>query len=318
MAITKHSEIIRIGTRSSQLALWQAHFVADLLNKGGFQTEIMLIETKGDKILNTSLAKIGSKGIFTAELEEQLHTQAIDIAVHSAKDLQSVLPDDLEIIAFTQREKVNDVLLSYDKNLPSLGAGITFTVGTSSTRRVAMLRHFFPHIQTVDMRGNLQTRRQKLQNGVCDALLLAYAGVHRMNFDEMIVDFLPEETFTPAVGQGSVAIECSKNLNATKKQIIKALVNDTDTEICLLAERAFLATLQGGCSIPVFGLATLQDEKIQLSGGIVSLDGKKMLRETFSGEKNQPEILGKNLAEKILSSGGEVILQEIKSGLRKV
>src|SRR5690606_4201878 len=142
-------------------------------------SELEIIETKGDKILDRSLSKIGSKGVFTQELEDQLRAGTIDIAVHSAKDMQSSLADDLSIIAFTDRERVNDVLLSHDKSL-SLSGGREFVVGTSSARRVAMLKHFYPHITTVDMRGNLQTRLRKLEEGQCDALLLAYAGVHRM------------------------------------------------------------------------------------------------------------------------------------------
>jgi hydroxymethylbilane synthase len=199
---------IKIGTRSSKLALWQAYYIQDLLKAAEVDSELVLIETKGDQILDRSLAKIGSKGVFTQELEDQLRAGTIDIAVHSAKDLQSSLPDDLSIIAFTERERVNDVLVSHDKSL-SLTGGREFVVGTSSTRRVAMLKHFCPHITTVDMRGNLQTRLRKLEEGQCDALLLAYAGVHRMEYDDLIAEYLPTHDFTPAVGQGSVAIEAA-------------------------------------------------------------------------------------------------------------
>lgn len=286
---------IRIGTRSSRLALWQAEYIQQLLQAGGVTSELVLIETKGDQILDRSLSKIGSKGIFTQELEDQLRSGAIDIAVHSAKDLQSSLDPDLRLIAFTERERVNDVLVSRNKSL-SLTSGQAFTIGTSSTRRVAMLRHFCPHINVVDMRGNLQTRIRKLDDGQCDALLLAYAGVHRMHYDDMIAEYLPIGEFTPAVGQGSVAVEAADSLTADKLERVRQLTNHAPTEACLLAERSFLRRLEGGCSIPVFALATYPDETaetadgtstITLTGGLISLDGADMLRETFSGPASQ-------------------------------
>jgi hydroxymethylbilane synthase len=307
--------VIKLGTRGSKLALWQAEYIKETLENGGLQVEIVIINTKGDKILDRSLAKIGSKGVFTEELEEQLRSGEIDIAQHSAKDLQSELAEDLELIAFTEREKVNDVLVSFDKSL-TLESGKIFVVGTSSTRRVAMLKHYYPHIQTVDMRGNLQTRLAKLESGVCDALLLAYAGVHRMGYEEHIAELISTEKFTPAVGQGSVAIECAKSLDPIKKAKIRKLCNHTETEQQLLAERAFLRRLQGGCSIPVFANASQVEATpsfLLLTGGIISLDGSEMLKETVSGEN--PEELGLALAEKILSLGGDRILQEIKKAL---
>jgi hydroxymethylbilane synthase len=321
--------IIKLGTRGSKLALWQAEYIRETLERGGLSVEIVIISTKGDQILDRSLSKIGSKGVFTEELEEQLRSGAIDIAQHSAKDLQSELSDDLELIAFTEREKVNDVLVSFDKNL-SLESGKSFVVGTSSTRRVAMLKHYYPHIQTVDMRGNLQTRMAKLESGVCDALILAYAGVHRMGYEEHIAEIISTDKFTPAVGQGSVALECAVSLNSEKKAKIRELCNHAETEQQLLAERAFLRRLQGGCSIPVFGLAvtgyqllviseqagenTLKPlQPITITGGLISLDGSEILKETIKG--NDPEKLGMVLAEKILSLGGDRILKEIRANL---
>ena len=305
--------VIKLGTRGSKLALWQAYFIKETLEKGGLEVEIVIINTKGDQILDRSLSKIGSKGVFTEELEEQLRSGAIDIAQHSAKDLQSELADDLELIAFTEREKVNDVLVSYDKSL-SLESGKPFVVGTSSTRRVAMLKHFYPHIKTVDMRGNLQTRMGKLESGVCDALLLAYAGVHRMGYMEHVAELISTEKFTPAVGQGSVALECAVSLAPEKKAKIRELCNHPETEQQLLAERAFLKRLQGGCSVPVFGLAsTVNSELLTVTGGIVSLDGSEILKETVTG--NNPLELGEALAEKILSLGGDKMLAEIKANL---
>ena len=301
--------LIKIGTRGSKLALWQAYFVEKKLQQQGAETQIVIIETKGDKILDRSLSKIGSKGVFTQELEDQLRTHQIDIAVHSAKDLQSELDDDLELIAFSERELVNDVLVSYNKNLALIPTA-NFIIGTSSTRRVALLKHYFPHIQTTDMRGNLQTRLRKLEEGQCDALLLAYAGVHRMAYDDLIVAHIPTHQFTPAVGQGSVAIECSRTLDEAKKSLIREAINHNNTELCLLAERAFLKHLQGGCSVPVFGLATLQENKIVLSGGVVSLDGKTILKDEAEG--NDPIVVGISLAENLKSQGAEAILKAIR------
>ncbi|GAB4001751.1 hydroxymethylbilane synthase [Spirosoma daeguense] len=306
---------IRIGTRSSRLAVWQAEYIQQLLQQGNVTSELVFIETKGDVVLDRSLAKIGSKGVFTQELEDQLREGRIDIAVHSAKDLPSTLPSDLDIIAFTEREQANDVLVSRNKSL-SLTSGDVFRIGTSSTRRVAMLRHYCPHLTTVDMRGNLQTRIRKLDEGQCDALLLAYAGVHRMEYDDLIVELLPIDQFIPAVGQGSVAIEVATSLDEPLRHTITQLINHEPTAACLRAERAFLARLEGGCSIPSFALAHWADsETISLSGGLVSLDGRQLIRETVTGTPAEAAHLGYKLATSILELGGGTILQEIRQQL---
>jgi hydroxymethylbilane synthase len=303
---------IKIGTRGSKLALWQAYHVEALLQKGGITTELVIIETKGDKILDISLSKIGSKGLFTQELEDQLRSGDIDIAVHSAKDMQSHLDEDFEIIAFTERERANDVLISHNKNL-SLNSGDTFVVGTSSARRIAVLKHYYPHIKIVDMRGNLQTRLRKMEDGDCDALLLAYAGVHRMEYDDKIAEHLLLDEFTPAVGQGSIAIENAVSLSEEKKTILKTLLNHEATSTCLRAERAFLKRLQGGCSIPVFALAILKDNEIHISGGIISLDGKEIIRHADNGSISFPEELGTSLANELISAGADRILNDIRA-----
>lgn len=308
---------IKIGTRGSKLALWQAYHVQDLLKKQGLDSEIVIIETKGDKILDVSIAKIGSKGVFTEELEEQLASGAIDIAVHSAKDMQSSLPEGFELIAFTEREKVNDIILSHKKDIAYKNPSKPLLLGTSSTRRVATLKHFYPHIQTVEVRGNLQTRIAKMESGICDALLLAYAGAHRMGYDDSIVEELSLEEFTPAVGQGSVAIESSTNLDPVVKQQVIAACHHEATGHRLLAERAYLRVLEGGCSIPVFGLAHIEDGALVLKGGIVSLDGSERIVDEVRGPVEAAEKLGESLAHRILSAGGEKILKEIKQGLNK-
>ncbi|EKB48578.1 hydroxymethylbilane synthase [Cecembia lonarensis] len=311
------NRIIRIGTRGSKLALWQAYHVADLLKAASLQTEIVIIETKGDKVLDVSIAKIGSKGVFTEELEEQLASGAIDIAVHSAKDMQSSLPEGFELIAFTEREKVNDIILSHDKDIDYRNADKPLVLGTSSTRRVATLKHFYPHIQTVEVRGNLQTRIAKMEAGLCDALLLAYAGAHRMGYDEMICHELSLDEFTPAVGQGSVAIESSVSLDPQVRKLIQSACHHEDTGYRLVAERSYLRVLEGGCSIPVFALAELEGSQLKIKGGIVSLDGQQRIVHELTGKKEEGVVLGQKLAEQVLQSGGEKILKEIKSALKK-
>ena len=300
---------IKIATRKSKLALWQTYHIQDLLHAKGLETEVITFDTKGDQILDRSLSKIGSKGVFTQELEAALLTGDVDIAVHSAKDMQSDLGPDLEIIAFTEREIVNDVIAGFDLT-KTIDKNIV--IGTSSTRRVAFLKHFYPQASIVDMRGNLQTRFQKLKDGACDVLMLAYAGVHRMEMNDRIIQKLDLDEFTPAVGQGSVAIESAVNLDPSKKEAIRLACNHIDTEHCLKAERAYLKYLEGGCSIPVFGNCILENNTLSLKGGIVSLDGKKLLKETLSDNIANAEELGVNLAKKIISLGGDKILEEIK------
>ncbi|MFN3761097.1 MAG: hydroxymethylbilane synthase [Algoriphagus aquaeductus] len=306
------SYVIKIGTRGSKLALWQAYHVEDLLKKAGLESEIVIIDTKGDQVLDVSISKIGSKGVFTQELEDQLLDGRIDIAVHSAKDMQSNLDEAFEIIAFTEREKENDILLSKNKGLSISDPSQPWVLGTSSTRRIATLKHFYPHVKTVDVRGNLQTRIRKMEEGLCDALLLAYAGVHRMGYDDLIAEYLDLDEFTPAVGQGSVAIESAKNLDPSlRSQIIQAC-NHSETETRLRAERAYLRVLEGGCSIPVFAMAKLENDQLKLNGGIVSLDGKQRITFHLQGSSSDPESLGQELASKVLSAGGKEILEQIK------
>jgi hydroxymethylbilane synthase len=306
---------IVIGTRGSKLALWQAYYVQDKLEAAGLETTIKTIETKGDKILDVSISKIGSKGVFTEEIEAQLAQGTIDIAVHSAKDMQSVLPEGFELIAFTEREKVNDVLVSHKPDFDFFAEDKDIVLGTSSTRRIATLKHFYPHIKTVDIRGNLQTRIGKMKDGLCDAILLAYAGVHRMEYDDMIAHTLDTNQFIPAVGQGSVAIEVYKGIASEKKDALRKALNHTSTAYCLEAERAYLRKLEGGCSIPVFGLAQWNGDDIRMKAGIVSLDGSERIVKEAKATKEEAEGLGVRLAEEVLAAGGDKILTEIKKQL---
>jgi hydroxymethylbilane synthase len=294
------------------LAMWQTETVAGMLNEQGMETVISSMETKGDMHLDVSIAKIGSKGVFTEELEEQLQSGATDIAVHSAKDMQSLLPPGFGLIAFTAREKVNDVLLALDPSLSLDDPGRKIRIGTSSVRRIAMLKHYYPHVQTVEMRGNLQTRIQKMRDGVCDALMLAYAGVKRMEYEDMIVKVFPADEFVPPVGQGCIAIECSDGLAAEKQAMVRACLNNLDSESCLLAERAYLRKLEGGCSIPAFGLAVLENDVLTLTVGLASLDGTTILRKSEQAPRKEAEQLGERLGNYILEHGGREMLAEIR------
>ncbi|MFT4736603.1 MAG: hydroxymethylbilane synthase [Cyclobacteriaceae bacterium] len=302
--------MIKIVTRNSKLALWQAEHVAQRLNQAGQTTQLIPISTKGDKILDVQLSKIGSKGVFTEELEQMLASGEADIAVHSAKDLQSSLPDGFEILAFSERERVNDVLVCDQ----AIDVTAKLTIGTSSTRRVAYLRHSYPQIKIVDMRGNLQTRIKKMRAGDCEVLMLAYAGVYRMGFESLVRHHFPVKDCIPAVGQGSLAVECHSQLPDEIRQVVRAQINDKDTESCLIAERSYLAAMNGGCSIPVFGhCVKTETNQYVLRAGIISLDGKEVLQEEKTSDN--PLILGRTMGEDILAKGGDRILAAIRKTL---
>ena len=300
---------IKIGTRNSALAIWQANYIGSYLEKAGLSYELVAISTKGDQILDRSLSKIGSKGVFTEELEQMLRNGEIDIAQHSAKDLPSTLPEDLHLIAFTEREKSHDVLLSLDPNF-TLNTPGTYQIGTSSTRRRAFLGHLYPTLKPVEMRGNLQTRLEKLKNGDCDAMILAYAGVYRMDMSAYITEHLPLDQFIPAVGQGSVAIQCAKTLSTDLQNIIRSACNHESTEICILAERELLSKLDGGCSVPVYGHAHIEKDVVNLTGGVLSLDGQQKIEFSLAGKN--PIELGQKLADQLIGAGASDLLKEIR------
>jgi hydroxymethylbilane synthase len=302
---------IRLATRGSRLALWQAEHVAELLRQAGFTPEIVPMQTTGDMVQDRSLAKIGAKGVFTEELEESLRRGETQLAVHSAKDVQSSIPADLELLAFLEREQVNDVVLSFNEQFVLDKPGIV--LGTSSTRRKAQLRRFYPEANTAEARGNLQTRLRKLEEGQFDALVLAYAGVHRMGYDHLVRQVLPANQFVPATGQGSIAIECAHSLDEDLKARLKAALDHPTTHTCLLAERAFLHTMEGGCSIPSFALATLSEAgELRLHGGLISLDGEEYVEEIQTAPADQAQALGVAVAEAVLVRGGREILASIR------
>lgn len=303
---------LKIGTRKSKLALWQANTVSGLLNRNGVETEIITIETRGDKALNVPIAEIGGKGVFTEEIETLLKNREVDLAVHSAKDMPSELPDGFELVAFTKREKVNDVLIS---NTPGLTLDRPLTIGTSSVRRTAMLKHFYPAVSVTGVRGNLQTRIKKMESGLCDALMLAYAGVKRMGYDGMIIKTFSEDECVPPVGQGTLAIEILSSIPDSVRDIIRSSLNDPETESRIKAERSFLGKLQGGCSIPAFALATASGESISLTAGLIGLDGKTLIRTTRSDQKENAQELGLAVADLVINNGGKELLHDIRSAL---
>jgi hydroxymethylbilane synthase len=306
-----------LATRSSPLALWQARYVADLLRKNGLETELLPMETTGDRKLEVSLSKIGEKGLFTMELEAMLLKGNAHLAVHSAKDMPSQLPSGLDIVAFTKRENPSDVLVSYRPDVSLADEGIR--IGTSSTRRTAMLKRYAPGAVAVGVRGNLQTRFRKMLEGACDAMLLARAGVVRMGYEEFIREELPVDVFTPAAGQASLAVEAATHLEPELKASIRQVLNHFADECAISAERSFLKKMEGGCSIPVFALCAPDgDGNYHLNAGVISLDGSEEIRRHItipaseSGNYSAFCKAGEQLAREVLLSGGADILQAIR------
>ncbi|MEM6628609.1 MAG: hydroxymethylbilane synthase [Bacteroidota bacterium] len=289
---------VRIGTRNSQLALWQTHQVKGLLEAQGIKTTIEEIQSEGDRNQTDALYAMGSVGVFTRALDEALLSDKIDIAVHSAKDIPSSIPEELEIVAFLKRENPREVLLGASKEVQLENFSRPWSIGTSSVRRKAQLAFFAPHIQVKDIRGNLNTRLKKLQNGEYDGILLAYAGVKRMGWEHLITQKLNVQSFVPAVGQGAVAVVAKRSYDSLDK--VRSLLNHKPTDWAIRAERSFLRTMQGGCHTPIFGLATLVQDHLSLTGGIASLDGKRMVKKTMEGSATQGAELGKQLAREVL------------------
>lgn len=303
-------DTIIIGTRSSKLALWQADYVMDCLQKKypELHVEKKLMTTKGDKILDAPLAKIGGKGLFTKELEQDMLAGGIDIAVHSLKDMPTEVPDGLIITAITKRYDPGDAFVSNKvKSLAELPQGAV--VGTSSLRRKAQLLHARPDLVVKDLRGNVNTRLRKLDAGEYDAAVLAVAGLKRLGFGDHITEVLPKSMILPAVGQGALAIEAREDDAETRELV--AFLNDEATVACAKAERAFLARVEGGCQVPVGVYATPEDGGLHVEAVIASLDGKRLYRDHVSGQVKDAETIGTQLADKLLDMGGIDIMHEI-------
>jgi hydroxymethylbilane synthase len=303
---------IKIGTRASKLALWQANWVKSALNENDAaqKVELVTIKTKGDKILDVPLAKVGGKGLFVKEIEQALLDHRIDIAVHSMKDMPAEIPDGLCIGAIPQREAATDVLISRsDQRFDELRRGAV--IGTSSLRRSAQLRHARPDIEIVALRGNLDTRLKKLQTENLDAIVLAAAGIKRLELAHRITEYLDCEVMLPAVGQGALCIEIRQN-----DAIIAPLVSTLDdpcTRAAVRGERAFLKRLGGSCQVPVAGHGEINDNLFHLTGLVADVQGSTIYKSEMSGAVDASESIGISLAETLLSRGADKILEQLQS-----
>ena len=324
----------RLGTRGSQLALWQANWVKSEIEKKnpGIGVEIVKIKTTGDKILDVPLAKVGGKGLFVKEIEEALLSKRIDLAVHSMKDVPTDLPKGLHLAAITEREDPRDAFISQKSEVRSLPPNasiggqksekkITFkiqrfkdlpqgaNVGTSSLRRSSQLLSLRPDLKISQLRGNLNTRLKKLDDGGFDAIILAAAGVKRLGWSDRITEYIPPEISLPAIGQGALGIETRTDDKETNALIV--FFDHSPTSISVRAERAFLRRLEGGCQVPIAAYGEVKDEKMNLIGLVASTDGKKIIKDSIAGTVDRAEALGVELAEKLLKMGAWDILKEV-------
>lgn len=302
---------IRIGTRKSKLALWQSEWVKEQIEKKFPEVEVELVKitTKGDKILDVPLAKIGDKGLFTKEIEDAMLRGEVDIAVHSLKDVPSKLPEGLKLIAFSDREDPRDALLSCGKyTLDTLPEGAV--VGTSSLRRKAQLRILRPDLEIRDLRGNVDTRIGKLKEGQYDAIILAAAGVKRLGWENEIDEILSPDKMIPSVSQGILGIEGRENDEEIEK-IVREAINSIESEIAATVERAFLRTVEGGCQVPLGCYAEVKGDTIHVRAFIADLNGKFFYKEEGVFPIENPEEVGVGIAERLLSAGGKRILDEL-------
>ncbi|WP_233080725.1 hydroxymethylbilane synthase [Rheinheimera soli] len=302
--------LVRIATRKSALALWQANFVKAELEAAhpGLQVELVPMSTQGDKILDTPLAKIGGKGLFVKELETAMLEGRADIAVHSMKDVPVDFPEGLMLHTICQREDPRDAFVSNTyQQLADLPQGAV--VGTSSLRRQCQIKAIRPDLKIKDLRGNVNTRLAKLDAGEFDAIILASAGLIRLGFEERIASFLDVGTSLPANGQGAVGIECRSD-DLVVQQLLAPLEHQ-ETRICVLAERAMNRKLQGGCQVPIGAFAVLQQNELWLRGLVGQLDGSEILRSEIKGDATKAEQLGTQLAEQLLALGADRILDAV-------
>ncbi len=303
-------DTLRIATRQSPLALWQANFVKAELEKHfpDLAVELVTMVTKGDIILGTPLAKIGGKGLFVKELELALLENRADIAVHSMKDVPMSFPEGLGLAVICEREDPRDAFVSNKYNhLDELPAGAV--VGTSSLRRQCQLMAKYPHLNVKSLRGNVGTRLSKLDNGEYDAIILASAGLIRLKMSERIRSFISVEQSLPAAGQGAVGIETRVNDERVLNYLAK--LNHKSTACCVMAERAMNARLQGGCQVPIGGFATLENGELSLNALVGSLDGTQIIRASGKAKAENAEQLGISVAEELLAQGADKILAEI-------
>jgi hydroxymethylbilane synthase len=300
---------LRIGSRGSQLALWQANHIAALLRERGHSVEIEIIKTTGDKITDVALAKVGTKGMFTKEIEEALADRRVDLAVHSLKDMPTELAPEFDLAAILKREDPRDAFISVKfatlEDLPQRGK-----VGTSSLRRQCQLKALRPDLEIVPLRGNVDTRLKKLESGEYDAIILAAAGVHRLGLDQHMRYRIPPEIMCPAVGQGALAVETRCDDAGTRELL--GFLDDAATRMEVECERALLARLGGGCQVPIGAYATSEDlHEIWLQAMVGRPDGSEILRELRARVTTHPVELGRGVAQRLLQRGAAKILADV-------
>jgi len=305
------NKIVKIGTRGSKLALTQAGILQQVIKENfkDILAELVVIKTKGDKIINSPLSQIGDKGLFTKELEEALVDKRIDIAVHSLKDLPTELPEGVELGAVLKRSEVKDVLVNKNGiKLDDLADNAT--IATSSLRRRSQLLNYKRTFNLIDIRGNVDTRLRKLEENYCDSLCLAGAGLIRLGLSERITEFLDPEVIMPAACQGIIGLEIRKN-DPVIQDIVKQ-INHQDTFISAEAERTFLKTLEGGCQVPIGCLTVFENDLFTIKGFIADLEGKKIIKNQCSGPVNNAREIAISLAQALLNDGGKQILETIR------
>jgi hydroxymethylbilane synthase len=300
---------LRIGSRGSQLALWQANHVAGLLRERGHNVEIDVIKTTGDKITDVALAKVGTKGMFTKEIEEALADRRVDLAVHSLKDVPTELAPEFDLAAILKREDPRDAFISVKfatiEDLPQRGR-----VGTSSLRRQCQLKALRQDLEIISLRGNVDTRLKKLESGEYDAIILAAAGVHRLGLDKHVRYRIPPEIMCPAAGQGALAVEIRGDDHGTRELL--GFLDDAATRMEIECERAFLGRLGGGCQVPIGAYAVSEDlHEIWLHAMVGRPDGSEILRELRARENMPPADLGRRIAERLLGRGADRILSDV-------
>ena len=300
---------LRIGTRGSLLAKWQAEFVRrQVFQATGIEGEIVIIKTSGDKMQHTSLSEIGGKGIFVKELEEALLDNSIDIAVHSVKDIPTKTPPGLSFPAILRREDIRDCLVSNNgANLAALREGAR--VGTGSLRRRAQLLHLRPDLDIRDLRGNVDTRLRKVESGEYDAIMLAKAGLDRLGAAHRITEVFSPEVFLPAVGQGAIGVECSVDAAETSAALEK--LDDAETRSAIIAERTLLSTLEGGCQVPLGAWARLERDELVLEACVCSVDGAQYIKQRAAAPPDQARALGEHMGRLLIDAGAQAILQEV-------
>ena len=300
---------LRIGTRGSLLAKWQAeHIRKQLFAACGVEAEIVIIKTSGDKIQMSPLTQIGGKGVFIKELEESLLEETIDVAVHSVKDVPTDTPSRLSFPAVCRREDVRDCLVAANgATLASLRQGAR--VGTGSLRRQAQLRHLRPDLDVRDLRGNVDTRLRKVESGEYEAVMLSKAGLDRLGWSQRVTETFSPEVFLPAVGQGAIAVEC--RLRDTEAAELVGKLDDAETRTAITAERALLSSLQGGCQVPIGAWARLEHGELVLEACVCSVDGAQYVKQRATAPPAQAAELGQHMARLLIEAGAQDILEEV-------